>query len=335
MNLTSLRKSYSKLIGSFREAGVVLSESQQENLDSFMLMLEKKMVEVKENAVRETTDKLEAEYKKVFESVLSHMQENHDISLKVSEKTTEEKVTKRISEAVDNYLDMYMEEVLPKKTIVDYERMKKLESVQESLRNVLFFNDASIAAKKTELENEFKNEKTILESKISELTKKLSESTKEKRAMDTKIDMENAKVMLESMTKDLPEREAEMVRENLKDASTSEIKMKFRSVLESARKNLQEEINLSKKDELPAKKTEEEKPVEVKPEEGEKSLDEAINEVLGDGESKNIDDEAGEALSGAETDEIPESTKYPDMVTESVDEGVMMNWIRLAKGSLS
>ena len=90
MNLKSLRESYNKLLDSFKEMGVTLNESQQENVDNFMLQLESKLKDVRDVAIKTTkkmvTEKLDAEYKELFESILKHMNENAEVSSKIQNK---------------------------------------------------------------------------------------------------------------------------------------------------------------------------------------------------------------------------------------------------------
>ena len=141
MNLKSLRESYNKLLDSFKEMGVTLNESQQENVDNFMLQLESKLKDVRDVAIKTTkkmvTEKLDAEYKELFESILKHMNENAEVSSKIQNKINEMKVVEELSESVNGFLDEHVEEILPKKDIVDYERMQKLEQIHESVKNML------------------------------------------------------------------------------------------------------------------------------------------------------------------------------------------------------
>lgn len=87
MNLKSLRKNYSKLLATFKNAGVKLTESQKEDLDTFMLALESTISKTKEATVKATKKVVEArlskEYKKVFESILRHQAENAELAGKI------------------------------------------------------------------------------------------------------------------------------------------------------------------------------------------------------------------------------------------------------------
>lgn len=77
---------------------------------------------------------------------------------------------------MSDYLDLYLESVCPKKEIVDYAKMKKLEQINESLRDVLLVTDDAVIEKKAQLEESFKKEKSKLETSVAKMQVKLNES---------------------------------------------------------------------------------------------------------------------------------------------------------------
>lgn len=248
-NLKSIRESYSKFLTALESAGVKLNESQKGNLDSFILAIESKMSKQKEAAIRATkkivTEHLEAEYKKAFESILEHLQENSKLASKVQEKITSIKESKKIARQVDNFLDLYVESVLPKKKVLDYDRMQKLESLHESLKDLLVANEDAVEAKKAELAESFDNKKKALETQIAKLQVKLNESMAKTQKLNKKIDSFKALELLESKTKDLPDYEARQMKKRLAEATTVEIEKTFDKVLESVK----EEVAEAEKDE--------------------------------------------------------------------------------------
>lgn len=253
MSLKSIRQSYSKFLTVLADAGVKLNESQKADLDSFIIAIESKMNKQKQQAIKVTkkivTEHLESQYKKVFESILKHQAENSELAGKIQNKITQIKESRKIAEKVDSYLDMYVESVLPKKTIVDYDRMQKLETLHESLKNMLVVNEDAVKAKKEQLEESFKNDKNKLETEIAKLQVKLDESMEKTLKLNKKIDQFKALELLESKTKDLPSYEARQIKKRLANASTSEIESKFKIVLESikddmAKADVEEEVSL-------------------------------------------------------------------------------------------
>ena len=244
MSLKSIRESYSKFLTALNDAGVKLDESQKGNLDSFIIAIESKMTKQKEAAVKATkkivTEHLEKEYKKVFESIMSHMQENSELAAKVQDKISLIKESKKIADKVSNYLDLYVESVLPKKTILDYDRMQKLESLHESLKDLLVVNEDAVESKKAALQESFNKDKKALETEIAKLQVKLNESMAKTQKLNKKIDSFKAMELLESKTKDLPDYEARQMKKRLAEASTVEIEKTFSKVLESVKEEMKE-----------------------------------------------------------------------------------------------
>jgi hypothetical protein len=106
------------------------------------------MSKQKELAIKATkkvvTEHLEKQYRKVFESLFENLQQNASLSAKIATKAARLDESKKISQKVSNYLDLYVESVLPKKTIVDYDRMQKLEKIHESLKNMLVVDEDAV-----------------------------------------------------------------------------------------------------------------------------------------------------------------------------------------------
>ena len=319
MNLKSLRESYNKLLDSFKEMGVTLNESQQENVDNFMLQLESKLKDVRDVAIKTTkkmvTEKLDAEYKELFESILKHMNENAEVSSKIQNKINEMKVVEELSESVNGFLDEHVEEILPKKDIVDYERMQKLEQIHESLKNMLGVEIMNVEGGNKELVEGFEKEKADYSKKIEELQKKLDESVKENKKVSKNLDSLKAQVLLESKIKNLPERDAKLIKESFKGASSSEINMKFKTVLESVRESVEDQSQIqSNKDE-------------------QKNLEDAILEVLNKDQSSDVNTNNDDTEDADVVDAMSETKDRQDILDESwndvdaISEDDMKYWI--------
>ena len=319
MNLKSLRESYNKLLDSFKEMGVTLNESQQENVDNFMLQLESKLKDVRDVAIKTTkkmvTEKLDAEYKELFESILKHMNENAEVSSKIQNKINEMKVVEELSESVNGFLDEHVEEILPKKDIVDYERMQKLEQIHESLKNMLGVEIMNVEGGNKELVENLEKEKTEYSKKIEDLQKKLDESVKENKKVSKNLDSLKAQVLLESKIKNLPEREAKLIKESFKGASSSEINMKFKTVLESVRESVEDQAQ------VPSKEDEQ------------KNLEDAILEVLNKDQSSDVNTNNDDTEDADLVDAMSETKDRQDILDESwndvdaISEDDMKYWI--------
>lgn len=319
MNLKSLRESYNKLLDSFKEMGVTLNESQQENVDNFMLQLESKLKDVRDVAIKTTkkmvTEKLDAEYKELFESILKHMNENAEVSSKIQNKINEMKVVEELSESVNGFLDEHVEEILPKKDIVDYERMQKLEQIHESLKNMLGVEIMNVEGGNKELVENLEKEKTEYSKKIEDLQKKLDESVKENKKVSKNLDSLKAQVLLESKIKNLPEREAKLIKESFKGASSSEINMKFKTVLESVRESVEDQAQ------VPSKEDEQ------------KNLEDAILEVLNKDQSSDVNTNNDGTEDADVVNTMSETKDRQDILDESwndvdaISEDDMKYWI--------
>ena len=319
MNLKSLRESYNKLLDSFKEMGVTLNESQQENVDNFMLQLESKLKDVRDVAIKTTkkmvTEKLDAEYKELFESILKHMNENAEVSSKIQNKINEMKVVEELSESVNGFLDEHVEEILPKKDIVDYERMQKLEQIHESLKNMLGVEIMNIEGGNKELVENLEKEKTEYSKKIEDLQKKLDESVKENKKVSKNLDSLKAQVLLESKIKNLPEREAKLIKESFKGASSSEINMKFKTVLESVRESVEDQSQIQSN------------------EDEQKNLEDAILEVLNKDQSSDVNTNNDDTEDADVVDAMSETKDRQDILDESwndvdaISEDDMKYWI--------
>lgn len=246
-NLKSIRESYSKFIKVLSDAGVKLNESQKADLDGFILAIESKMQKQKELTVKATkkivTEHLEAEYKKVFDSIMKHQTENAELASKIQRKITAIKESKKIARKVNSYLDLYVESVLPKKTIVDYDRMQRLEKIHESLKDMLVADDDAVKAKQKKLEESFDLKRKELETQIAKLQVKLNESMDKSLKLNKKIDSFKAMELLESKTKDLPPHESEQIKRRFKNATTVEIEKNFKKVYESIKEEIKEKEN--------------------------------------------------------------------------------------------
>lgn len=237
MSLKSIRESYSKLLTVFNDAGVKLTEAQKADLDTFVLALESTMSKQRQEAIRKTKlaveAKLDKEYTAEFKKLMESIAENQKLSSKVQNKIAKINESKKLAVQVNDFLDLYVESVLPKKTIIDYDRMQKLEAIHESLKDVLLLNDDAIAQKKAQLEESFKHEKSKCETEVAKMQVKLNESMAQAQQLKRKIDQFKALELLESKTKDLPTFEARAVKKRLATATAPEIEKQFDRVLES------------------------------------------------------------------------------------------------------
>ncbi len=239
MSLKTIRDSYEKLLATLNEAGIKLDASQKSGLDGFILSIEESVSTQRKKAIKlakEATErKMEKEYKEVFESIMKHTQQHYELASKIQDRLTKLNESKKLSNKVSNYLDLYLESVCPKKDIVDYAKMKKLEQINESLRDVLLANDDAVVEKKAQLEESFKKEKGKLETEVAKMQVKLNESMEKNQKLNKKLGEYKALELLESKTKDLPTFEASKIKRHFAEASAPEIEKNFKKVLEAVK----------------------------------------------------------------------------------------------------
>lgn len=244
MSLQSIRESYSRLLETFKDAGFRLTESQKANFDGFILALESTMSKQRRQAIRLTKKAVEKrmqnQYRKVFESIMANTAENARLASKIQDKITKINESRKLARKVDGYLNLYVESVLPKKSIVDYDRLRKLENLQESLTEALEVNNEKLQERKRRLEESYKARKSKLETEVAKMQVKLNESMSKTRKLQKKVDDYKAMALLEAKTRDLPAFEAGKVKKLLAEATAEEIDRKFSRVLESVKRDVKQ-----------------------------------------------------------------------------------------------
>ena len=316
MALKTLQKKYDELLKVFEEVGVTLTESQKESLDTFMLDFQNKLNETRDNAIKATKklveEKMEREFKEVFESITAHQKEVFEKSQKIDLI----KSHKLLSEAVDQYLNDYVKEVLPKKSIVDYSRMQKLEQIHESLKGMLLVNEDSVEKKveevKKNLEAKMMSESEELKKELEKCKQLVEESRKSRDSIKKEYDALAKKSLISEKIKNLPIVESKRVQEKLSKMTVEEIKRNFKTVLESVQ----------------AEMTDEQDKIQE-----EKNLEEAITELLEGDDSEKTgkdDDKRTETNTDATQDSTSDETQVSDEEDEGgvqVTESMMQNWI--------
>ena len=296
---------------------MTLDESQKNSLDTFMLDFQAKLTETRDSAIKATKkiveERMEKEFKKVFESIKTHQKEIFEKSSKIDLLKSQ----KLMTEAVDQYLTEYVKEVLPKKELVDYKRMAKLEQIHESLKGMLLVNDDAVEKKvetvKNELQTRMANESRELNGKLESCEKRLKEANAMLVESNKKYEKLAKKALIGEKTKNLPIVESKKMRERLSKMTVEEIVKNYKTVLES----VQEEI-----------KDEQDKAQE------EKNLEEAITDLLeGRDDSEKTgetDDKGTESDSDGGDGETKDETDNSDKEEEGgvqVTESMMQSWI--------
>lgn len=262
MNLKNLKDKYAKLLAAFKDAGIMLTESQQSDIDGFIKDIESTITESQAIAIQATANVLEKEfeeeYKPVIESIITNTAEHNDLVSKIESFSSREIDRHVIAEALDSYLDSRLEKALPTQALVDYDRLQTLQSLVESDKEVMKASSAKIVTLTEALEankealveaqTEIKaltdvvqsNKEVLTESakEIEHLSKLLSESKEQAEAAETKLAIIEGQKYLEQHTKDLPVFESRQLMKKLSGLTESEIKAKFASTLKHIRESI-------------------------------------------------------------------------------------------------
>ncbi len=132
-------------------------------------------------------DAIDEEHSATLKKVLSKIDEEHTAKLQKVMNMYEEKESGDLSEQISDYLDVYLENVKPATTIVNEERLNKLETTFEQLRNVLMVNDEYV---QTEVKEAIIDAKNIIEEKEKEVNRLMLEKVE----MNKKVKLTEAKI---------------------------------------------------------------------------------------------------------------------------------------------
>lgn len=323
MALKTLKKKYDELLKVFEEVGVTLNESQKNSLDTFMLDFQTKLDETRDNAIKATKklveEKMEKEFKEVFESITAHQKEVFEKANKIDVLKSQ----KLMTEAVDQYLTDCVKEILPKKSIVDYERMQKLEQIQESLKGMLLVNDDAVQKQvekeKDEIKAKFMNESVELKEKLENCQTILKESIDNNMKLQEKCEKYEKMEFINEKTKNLPIVESKEVRKRLEKMSLEDAKSSYKTVLESVQQKLEDE-----RDSIQEEKNLEEAINDIMQEkQDEEKTPEKTGEGDGNGTESNPPEQNSEGDSNSTT--VDEEEETP--VTESMARAYMQQWI--------
>ena len=322
MKFKSIRENYSKLLNAFSSTGITLTEAQKSSLDTFIVALESQISKNNRKVILATkkvvTENLEKKYKQLFESVLSHISENAKLSAKIQKHVTSVNESKKIASAVNDYLNLYCESVLPKKTIVNYDKLHKLEQLVESLKDTLLVNDEAVEAKKQQLAESFNMQKRELETKLAKTTVKLNESMKTAQKLTQKINKFKSAELLESKTKDLPAYEARQIKKILGESSVEEINKKFDKTLKNVQKKVSEANDAE-----------------------EATLTSEIENILSDNDKMTEDDmlkgrkhnghiDEGDDCKDCKDEKAKMADESDETLTDEIDESLMQLWAKQA-----
>lgn len=317
MSLETVKKNFTDLVKVLSDSGVTLTESQKQVFDNFMNDFENTINETVKKTTLVVESKLEKQYKEIVESIIKNSKAHADLAGKVQSKVASATERQSLVESVDMYLDKYLEEVLPQKAIVDYARMEKLESIHESLKNMLGLKDSEIDERVCEAKEKAEKEVSDLSGQCDNLKKDVEEKTQTCESLKSQIEDLNKKLFIAESVKNLTSEEAKLMESKLEKLSLNEAKENYQKLYESVQAELKNDA-------------------ENTDNQGEKNLEEAITDII---ERKSADSKENCKKDSEDTTESPDNTEdqedgtteVSDKETEEepqvISESYMSTWI--------
>ena len=137
--------------------------------------------------------------------------------------------------------------------------MQKLETLHESLKDLLVVNDDAVESRVQKVKDDFVKESSELKATVQALENKLNESMKKELSLNRKLDEARARELIAEKTKNLPIVESKEMCRRLKGMSAEEIQKKFDTILEEVTEKIADDRNLGQE---------------------EKNLEEAISDII-------------------------------------------------------
>ena len=141
---TTIKENFEGLLETIKSAGINLSESQLASLSKFKDAMEAKVSE----AERITEARITKEYRQVFESLLDNLMEHERLTSRVQAikeaKRTEATQKEKMADKLDSYLNECLEEMITEKSAVDYDKMRKYETLVESMKGLVLENSDEV-----------------------------------------------------------------------------------------------------------------------------------------------------------------------------------------------
>ncbi len=186
----TIKENFEGLLETIKSAGINLTESQMASLTKFKEAMEAKVSE----AEKATEARITKEYREIFESLLDNLMEHEKLTGRVralkEAKRVEAKQKEIMAEHLDKYLNSCLEEVITEKSAVDYAKMKKYETLVESMKGLVLENADEVKKFKADLEKKYKAENSNLIKENKELTEKVSKLTTKGKVLKEQVELE-------------------------------------------------------------------------------------------------------------------------------------------------
>lgn len=242
----NVKEKFNQMIQDLVKHGVI-TESQTGSFKPIVEYFEQQIAEADKKAVqtvKKVSESMLADYddqmKKTLTETFNLMKTREDLSrrkaLAKKAKLTEAKIINQ----VDQYLNYFVEKYLPKKIVVDYDRLNTLENLFEGFKASLAVNDKMIQEHAKQLKESVEDEQQADKDKIKDLEEEVANLLDACANLKKKIKENAIREKLDKKLKDVPALEAKRVKKYFEseDVDLDKFDAEFDRVLNLVKKAL-------------------------------------------------------------------------------------------------
>lgn len=242
----NVKEKFNQMIQDLVKHGVI-TESQTGSFKPIVEYFEQQIAEADKKAVqtvKKVSESMLADYddqmKKTLTETFNLMKTREDLSrrkaLAKKAKLTEAKIINQ----VDQYLNYFVEKYLPKKIVVDYDRLNTLENLFEGFKASLAVNDKMIQEHAKQLKESVEDEQQADKDKIKDLEEEVANLLDACANLKKKIKENAIREKLDKKLKDVPALEAQRVKKYFEseDVDLDKFDAEFDRVLNLVKKAL-------------------------------------------------------------------------------------------------
>jgi len=228
-----------------------ITEEHTEKLKNVMKIMEdmdedhaEKLKEITESIdddhtdmLKEVVEYMDEDHAELLEKVLNKYDNEHTEKLQEVVDLYESKENVDITENVSNYLDTYLETVKPESTMVNEERLNKLEQTFSQMKELLMVNEDYV---QTEIKEAIIEAHEIIEEKEKEINKLMFEKIEANKkiklteaTINEKVEKLESEILLENKIKGCSPKLQAYLELCFNDASKNEIEGKFDEAVEA------------------------------------------------------------------------------------------------------
>lgn len=188
-------------------------------------------------------EKLAEEYDNEVKEAVKELAEAFDqyaeTSVTDKVKEAEEAITDKVVESLDEYLKTYVKEVIPESIVIDYDRIQKLESKFQILKESLMIDDEVIQKKVDQLDESAMKE-------VEKAKKMLADEVQKRIVVEHKMEEQAAKLLLVEKLQDIPTYEKNILNRKFAGCTVKEINESFDDAYAKIKGDLINETEKSK-----------------------------------------------------------------------------------------